>query len=206
MTSTEVELCVSILEDHFGYYVSIVGELLLFNKLSIALIFRNIEPKLSSLEVYVYFYIKYSYKNIIQIRRSMVILEHHNLLDMQNTSRGMLYSVIVLNVLRLIRIPRSILIVKTLFGEIAEALFEEVVSKGRISCSDCIRKVCSRLEKNSPEIKSTFVALIEAHMIIRCPKVHTHEQNYLVFEDYLDPFLMPTEIMNGSTESSNFLG
>lgn len=53
MTTTEIELCVSILEDHFGYYVSIVGQLLLSNKLPLGLIYRNMEPKLSFMEVYI---------------------------------------------------------------------------------------------------------------------------------------------------------
>lgn len=82
----------------------------------------------------------------------MVILEHHNLLNMKNTARGILYSVSIKEVLRVVRIPRAILIVKTMFGEIAEALFEEIASKGRITCLDCITKVSSRLGNKSPEV------------------------------------------------------
>lgn len=51
MTSVEVDLCSIILEDHFGYYVSIVGKFLLSNQYTLSLLIRNVQPKLSSLEV-----------------------------------------------------------------------------------------------------------------------------------------------------------
>lgn len=81
-----------------------------------------------------------------------MVLEHHNLLEYCNTTRGILYSVSPINVLRLIRIPRAILIVKTLYGNIGETIFEEIVSFGKLSCSDCLRRVSSRLGIEPKEV------------------------------------------------------
>lgn len=83
---------------------------------------------------------------VVQVRRSMVILDQHNLLHFKGTLRGALYTVLPERVLRLARAPRSILVIKTLFDGNAEAVFEEVLAQGRISCSDCIRRVCARLD------------------------------------------------------------
>uniref|UniRef100_A0A915E7A4 DNA-directed RNA polymerase III subunit RPC3 n=1 Tax=Ditylenchus dipsaci TaxID=166011 RepID=A0A915E7A4_9BILA len=60
----------------------------LSNRLPLGLIMRNIVPKLSSLEV----------------KRSLAILDHHNLLEYEFSSRGVLYSVPMLNTIRLLRI------------------------------------------------------------------------------------------------------
>lgn len=51
MTCVDVDLCSIILEDHFGYYVSIVGKFLLSNQNPLAFIIKNIEPKLKPKEV-----------------------------------------------------------------------------------------------------------------------------------------------------------
>lgn len=51
MTTNDVELCVAILEDYFGYYVSTVGNVLLCNQLPLLLIIRKLVPNMGSREV-----------------------------------------------------------------------------------------------------------------------------------------------------------
>lgn len=55
MSTREVDLCVSILDDHFGYYVSTVGHILLTVRSPLFLIIRKIERKFGIREVCLFF-------------------------------------------------------------------------------------------------------------------------------------------------------
>ena len=51
MSSHENDLCVAVLEDHFGYYVSSVGKLLLTSRLSLPMIAKSMRPAITLNEV-----------------------------------------------------------------------------------------------------------------------------------------------------------
>ncbi|KAI1725049.1 RNA polymerase III subunit RPC82 domain-containing protein [Ditylenchus destructor] len=182
MPSTELELCTSILEDYFGYYVSTVGELLMSNRMPLPLIIRSLVPKKMS---------------SVEVKRSIAILDYHNFLHFEYTSRGVIYSVHAPIILFLLRIPRCVCLLKALFGQVAEVLFTEIASMGKLSCSDAIRRVCKKLElKDHSEVKSQFARLAQIKMIIRCPIVKADDCGFPIFEETRDHFLMPHIILD----------
>ncbi|KAI1715594.1 RNA polymerase III subunit RPC82 helix-turn-helix domain-containing protein [Ditylenchus destructor] len=182
MPSTELELCTSILEDYFGYYVSTVGEHLMSNRMPLPLILRSLVPKKMS---------------SVEVKRSIAILDHHNFLQFEYTSRGVIYSVHPPIILYLLRIPRCVCLLKALFGQVAEVLFTEFASMGKLSCSDAIRRVCKKLElKDHSEVKSQFARLVQIKMLIRCPIVKADDIGFPIFEETRDHFLMPHIILD----------
>lgn len=82
----------------------------------------------------------------------MVILDHHNLLDFTQSARGILYTVHCNHVICLLRIPRAILVAKTMFGNLGESIFEEIACRGKLSCSECCRTLIGRLDVDAKEV------------------------------------------------------
>lgn len=83
----------------------------------------------------------------------MVILEQHGILRFSQDERHrIIYSAQVTDILRLIRSARCSFVAKTLYGEVAEAICEEIISQGRLTCSTCIRRVVGRLEVSNNEV------------------------------------------------------
>uniref|UniRef100_A0A914HA73 DNA-directed RNA polymerase III subunit RPC3 n=1 Tax=Globodera rostochiensis TaxID=31243 RepID=A0A914HA73_GLORO len=194
MSVRTVELCVSILEDHFGFYVSAVGRELLRQQLPLGLLAKALTGRVRPGEV----------------KRSIAILDQHNLLSFESSARGVLYTVLAHRVLHLIRAPRSILIVKTLYSSgAAEAIFEDVLAQGRTSCSQCIRRVAKCMD-NLPtdKVKEDFVRLAEAQIVIRCERIDEKvgDSQCPAFSAEPDPFLMPDRILDwandGTTQSA----
>uniref|UniRef100_A0A0N4XFW6 DNA-directed RNA polymerase III subunit RPC3 n=1 Tax=Nippostrongylus brasiliensis TaxID=27835 RepID=A0A0N4XFW6_NIPBR len=90
----------------------------------------------------------------------------------------------------LIDIYRCCLIVKTLYGGLAEAICEELFSYGQLTCSDTIRKVSARLEQPL------------ADFVMRCPPVASSLKGCPQFEDKFDPFIMPDLLLQSTAEPS----
>ncbi|KAK6012934.1 RNA polymerase III subunit RPC82, partial [Ostertagia ostertagi] len=91
------------------------------------------------------------------------------------------------------------LIVKTLYGGLAEAICEELFSYGRLTCSDTIRKVSARLEQPLADVKEKFCRLSEAQFVTRCPLVVSSLKGCPQFESAFDPFIMPEVILQGNS-------
>lgn len=81
-----------------------------------------------------------------------MILEQHNIVTFRMDDRRVVYSIKPEDVLRLARSARCSFLVKTLYGEVAEAICEELVCQGRLSCSECLRRVSSRLDTPLSEV------------------------------------------------------
>lgn len=79
-------------------------------------------------------------------------MEQHGVVNFALDNLNIVYSIKVENVFRLARTARCLLITKTLFGEIAEAICDEIVSKGRLSCSQCLQQVLTRLNTSLEEV------------------------------------------------------
>uniref|UniRef100_A0A914CMY9 DNA-directed RNA polymerase III subunit RPC3 n=1 Tax=Acrobeloides nanus TaxID=290746 RepID=A0A914CMY9_9BILA len=184
MTTVEVDLCVAIIQEYFGHDAALVGKILLTNMLTFHGLIMDLKSKLS----------------VKQIRRIMAIFEHHNILIYTASERGVRYTIPIENVLRILRIPRSMVIVKLMYGKVAEAIFEEIFSQGKISCSDCIRHVVERLQCEINEAKAKFVRLTESQLLIKCPEIENAEYDCPVFAPLVDPFMMPSQILDGSDE------
>lgn len=87
----------------------------------------------------------------------MIILEQHGILQFaQDERQRIIYSAQAIDILRLVRSARCSFVAKTLYGEIAEAVCEEIVSQGRLTCSSCIRRVAARLEVSNNEVLQFF--------------------------------------------------
>uniref|UniRef100_A0A0N5A9T2 DNA-directed RNA polymerase III subunit RPC3 n=1 Tax=Syphacia muris TaxID=451379 RepID=A0A0N5A9T2_9BILA len=178
MGSYEVDLCFEILDDYFGPIVASVGRMLLKESGPLPSIAFRLRSEI----------------RVHQIKQALVILEQHNLLKFGKDDRRIVYSIAIQDVIRLSRAARCSLTAKTLYGEAAEAICEEIFSQGRLSCSDCIRRVSTRLELPPSEVKAQFVKLVESQLIIRCPKVEVHSAGMPVFENLTFPFMMPDNI------------
>uniref|UniRef100_A0A183U262 DNA-directed RNA polymerase III subunit RPC3 n=1 Tax=Toxocara canis TaxID=6265 RepID=A0A183U262_TOXCA len=123
-------------------------------------------------------------------------LEQHNIVTFRVEERRVLYCIQPEDVLRLARSARCSFIVKTLYGEVAEAICEELVCRGRLCCSECLRRVAARLDTSLSEVKTKFARLAEAQLVIRCPLVESDDFECPVFEKQIDPFVMPDLVLN----------
>ncbi|EJD74152.1 hypothetical protein LOAG_18495 [Loa loa] len=181
MSSIEVDACVEILEDHFGPIAAAVGSVLLNEAVPLPVIFQRLRNQF----------------RIPEIRRAMVILEQHGILQFtQDERQRIIYSAQVIDILRLVRSARCSFVAKTLYGEIAEAICEEIISQGRLTCSSCIRRVVARLEVSINEVKTAFARLAETQFVMRYPKVESNFCGCPIFEKHPDPFIMPDVILN----------
>ncbi|MFH4978734.1 hypothetical protein AB6A40_005443 [Gnathostoma spinigerum] len=186
MGSVEVESCIEILHDHFGEIVASLGRILLTESASLPVVVFRANKKLK----------------LPQIRRALVILEQHNIVKFVLKENRIVYSIEPVDVLRLVRSTRCSLIAKKLYGQMAEAIVEELLYQGRLTCSDCIRRVATRLEAPLNEIKTQFARLCETQMIMRCENVVNTLDGCPIMEKAVDPFLMPHVILDGKDESS----
>ncbi|VDK49170.1 unnamed protein product [Anisakis simplex] len=175
-----VEACCEIIEDYFGPVVRSVANVLLCGESTLSSIAAKLNKSIS----------------ISQLKRSLINLEQHNVLSYRQEDRRIIYSIKPEDVLRLLRSTRCLFIIKTLYGEVAEAIGEELVCRGRLSCSDCLRCVSDRLDAPISEIKTKFARLAEAQLVIRCAKVELYGDMGPMFEKEPDPFLVPDLVLN----------
>ncbi|KAL4001676.1 RNA polymerase III subunit RPC82 helix-turn-helix domain family protein [Acanthocheilonema viteae] len=187
MSSTEVDACVEILEDHFGPIAAAVGSVLLSEAVSLSAIFQRLRNQFK----------------ISEIRRAMIILEQHGILRFSQDERHRItYSAQVPDILRLIRSARCSFVAKMLYGEIAETICEEIISQGRLTCSSCIRRVAARLEVSNNEVKTVFVRFAEAQFIMRYPRIDSNFYGCPIFEKHSDPFLVPDVVLDARKQET----
>uniref|UniRef100_A0A915PCX1 DNA-directed RNA polymerase III subunit RPC3 n=1 Tax=Setaria digitata TaxID=48799 RepID=A0A915PCX1_9BILA len=185
MSSIEVDACIQILEDHFGPIVAAVGSVLLGEAIPLPVVFQRLCNQF----------------RISEIRRAMIILEQHGILRFtQDERQRIIYSAQTTDILRLVRSARCSFVAKTLYGEIAEAICEEIISQGRLTCSTCIRRVAARLEVSNNEVKTIFARLAETQFVMRNPKVENWFCGCPIFEKHMDPFIMPDIILDAKKE------
>lgn len=127
----------------------------------------------------------------------MIILEQHGILRFaQDERQRIVYSAQVTDVLRLLRSARCCFIAKTLYGEIAEAICEEITSQGRLTCTACIRRVVARIEVSINEVWSQLAGL---HLRLK----------YIANWPFLEYILLLSEILHQAkiqySELLNFL-
>uniref|UniRef100_A0A0R3RRC1 DNA-directed RNA polymerase III subunit RPC3 n=1 Tax=Elaeophora elaphi TaxID=1147741 RepID=A0A0R3RRC1_9BILA len=188
MSSIEVDACVEILKDHFGPIAAAVGNVLLSEAVPLLVIFQRLRNRF----------------RIAEIRRAMIILEQHGILRFaQDERHRIIYSAQVIDILRLVRSARCSFVAKTLYGEIAEAICEEIISQGRLTCSSCIRRVAARLEVSNNEVKTIFARLAETQFIMRHPRVESNFFGCPIFEKHSDPFIMPDAILDAKKQEIN---
>ncbi|VDO79757.1 unnamed protein product [Heligmosomoides polygyrus] len=178
----ESELCQVLIEEHFGRTVAQVAATLLREPGPLPAIMLRLRGKL-----------KFN-----AVRKSLAILIQHSIVNFKLDSSSRLnYSVDRKVILAFSRAPRCCLIVKTLYGGLAEAICEELFSYGRLTCSETIRKVATRMEQPLADIKEKFARLSECHFIMRCPPLAPPLKGCPQFESTFDAFIMPDLILQG---------
>lgn len=155
----------------------------------------------------------------MQVRKAIAILEQHGIAHANADTLGRVYYKSYVNdVLRLVRSARCALTAKTLYGEIAEAIIEELIAQGRLACSDCLKRVSTRLElginqaifiidkifqhlSGFDEVKIKFARLAESQFVIRCPQLKPAEEGddaeppkCPIFQPLNNPFSMPDSV------------
>ncbi|CAJ0593006.1 unnamed protein product [Cylicocyclus nassatus] len=183
----ESELCQVLLEEHFGKTVSIVGAALLREAGPLPAIMLRLRGQ-----------VKFN-----TVRKSLAILIQHSIVSFKlDSAMRTFYSIDRSSILAFSKAPRCCLIVKTLYGGLAEAICEELFSYGRLTCSDCIRKVSQRLEQPLNDVKEKFCRLTESQFIIKCPPVVSSLKGCPQFETSYDPYIMPEVILQGSPDDA----
>lgn len=149
----------------------------------------------------------------------MVILEQHGLLTFRIVDAGaIVYSVRAIDVRRLTMSVRCILTAKTLFGELAETIVEELFANGRLSYSQCIGRTAQRLEAgivvsiaffitcsftDIDSIKHQFIRLADSQFIMRCARVSSTSAICPKFvDDDNNRFVVPDRINVNRTSTT----
>ncbi|CAJ0956708.1 unnamed protein product, partial [Mesorhabditis belari] len=172
-----ISLCRAVLNEHFGSVVGQVGEVLLKESAQFGILVFRLKDKVS----------------LAQIRKALAILEQHNLVSFElvNAQR-IVYKVNPWDVLMLLKIPRCGLIIKTLYQDVAESIYEEIIKEGRMTLSDTLRKMKERNPSLSfEEARSKFETLAKAEFIIREPPIDCYIKGCPIFAQKFEQFEVP---------------
>lgn len=174
-----------VLEDHFGATVARVGTMCLREKLTLGAVIVAMQRVKEGEE-------KIPPK---KVRRALAVLEQHNLVRIGlDSAYRATYETNPEAVQMMMTFPRACLTAKKLYGSAAEAICEELASKGRLSCSEAIRRARGRLQLPAAELKQKFSWLAESQFLTRCPPVESKCRGTPVYAAVWEKFAMPDEI------------
>lgn len=107
-----------------------------------------------------------------------------------------------LNFLKIKICFRACLIAKTLYGPTAESICVELISQGRLTVSETIRRVKS-LDETAvfSDIRQSFQALAASQFLIRMPDVESELHGCPQFVVKYDPFTVPEKLMEKKKEA-----
>lgn len=155
MSQLKIRACSLILKEHFGVVVQSVGECLLkVSSRSLGEITRATNLPLQ------------------KVKKSLLVLLHHNLVEFKAHPKGLVrYSIDADRVLYMLRYPRYTYCAKTLYGDAAELIVEELLQNGRMCMSAVLQKVLERSQGScKPEdVKQKFVDLVKTGFLRRVP-------------------------------------
>ncbi|XP_069041093.1 DNA-directed RNA polymerase III subunit RPC3 isoform X2 [Lepisosteus oculatus] len=162
MTAQEVRLCALLLQEHFGEVVEKVGTFLL----------KGGEQTLRAIATG-------TGTPLHLVKKCLCVLLQQGLCEFGPGRRGVEYRLPEPRVLGLLRFPRYIYTAKTLYGDAAELLVEELLQHGHMTMSQAVRTVADRLTDSMEEgksmeyseVTSVFSRLVETHFLQRCPPV-----------------------------------
>ncbi|XP_033201122.1 RNA polymerase III subunit C [Bombus vancouverensis nearcticus] len=151
------KLCFSILFEHFGQIVQSVAEDLFKHGARPIGLIRHA-----------------THLPITKIKESLCVLIKHGLVTYNQAEKGMEYSLIVENVLLILRYPRYIFFVKSMCGNECEMILEEVLMNGYITASEAIAKTYKKIEQSPsdlqpsvPVLKEKFELLVKNQFLMR---------------------------------------
>ncbi|XP_076227355.1 RNA polymerase III subunit C isoform X2 [Nomia melanderi] len=151
------KLCSAILLEHFGQIVQTVGEdLIKYGTKPLSLIRHTTHLPLA------------------KIKEALCVLIKYDIVTPRQTDRGMEYSLIYERVIMILRYSRYMFFVKTVCGDEAEMMLEEVLKNGYITASEVIVKTYKRIEQSPsnlqgsvPVLKEKFELLVKNQFLMR---------------------------------------
>ncbi|OWF46957.1 DNA-directed RNA polymerase III subunit RPC3 [Mizuhopecten yessoensis] len=162
MSQDRNALCCLILQEHFGELISKVAQVLL-KKGPCILKYILVESGLQ----------------LKQVKKLLCLLIQHNIVTFDFNKKGLTEYTIHCDVIQWrIRFPRYIYCAKTLYGDAAELLVEELLHKGRCLMSETIIAITDKLNEaldasghpgiTAGLVKEKFESLAKTHFIQRC--------------------------------------
>ncbi|XP_055884180.1 DNA-directed RNA polymerase III subunit RPC3-like [Biomphalaria glabrata] len=195
MSRVNTELCYQIVKEYYGEIVANVASFL-------------IRSKSSSLGVIV----QRTCYDSKQVKQALLTLIKQNIVTFSQTKSGSIeYTAKPEAILWILRFPNYIHCAKTLFGDAAELLVEELLLQGQTDLGSAVVKTTNKLNEslrssgsNLPEISQSLirdkaVLLVKARLIRRCEDVILGKSGQfgVAVSEVTEPeqlFLLPTAI------------
>ncbi|KZC06816.1 PREDICTED: DNA-directed RNA polymerase III subunit RPC3 [Dufourea novaeangliae] len=173
------KLCSSILLEHFGHIVQAVGEdLIKYGPKPLGLIRHS------------------THLSLAKIKEALCVLIKYDFVIPRQTERGIEYSLIYEKIIMVLRYPRYMFFAKTMCGDDAEMILEEVLKHGYITASEVIaltykriQQSPSELEVSVPVLKDKFELLVKNQFLMRSLYSETPEETANEKRDYNLPDL-----------------
>lgn len=162
MSQAAADLAVAVIGERFGPLVCKVANIVLqAGTLPLPLIVQKTKLKM------------------LQVRKALCVLCEHSLITIEPDTAGRpQYKGCFEGAVNMLRVPRCVLAAKTLYGEQAEAIIEELAARGQLTLQDCITRVGTKLEgAESDEVKKSFVSLVETQFVKRCGEIVEDESS-----------------------------
>ncbi|CAI9717057.1 DNA-directed RNA polymerase III subunit RPC3-like [Octopus vulgaris] len=162
MSQSEIKLCKLIIRENFAETSEKVATILLESgpcPLKLLALYTNLK--------------------LDQVKRILAVLITHHIVKFNVNKKGLIeYNISIKIILSRVRFPIYICTSKTLYGDAAELLVEELLQRGEATMETVVNKVTERLNEaleasGHPKISSTlvkdkFVSLVQTHFIQRC--------------------------------------
>uniref|UniRef100_A0A8R1I0A7 DNA-directed RNA polymerase III subunit RPC3 n=2 Tax=Caenorhabditis japonica TaxID=281687 RepID=A0A8R1I0A7_CAEJA len=184
----ETQMCVVIIEDIFGKIAAKVVETLLTESCQLATLIFKLKGTISS----------------VLIKKSLSSLVNFGFITFHlDTNNRVLYVADADQIQHVITAPRLCLIAKTLFGPSAESICVELLSQGKLTVSEAIRRI-QRTDESLvlSDIRNSFKELADSQFLIRCPAIGPEIYGCPQFVANNDPFAMPAAILEKKESSS----
>ncbi|CAL7945226.1 unnamed protein product [Xylocopa violacea] len=177
-TSNE-KLCSTILSEQFGQIVQCVGEDL----------FKHGAKPLGLIR-------HTTHLSIAKIKEALCVLIKYGFVIHNQTERGVEYSLVYERIIMILRYPRYMFFVKTVCGDEAEMMLEEVLKNGYITASEVIIKTYKRIEQSPsdlqpsiPVLKDKFELLVKNQFLMRSLYTEVVDEKTTEKPDYTLPDL-----------------
>ncbi|EGT32800.1 hypothetical protein CAEBREN_14755 [Caenorhabditis brenneri] len=187
----ETQMCVIIIEDIFGKIVAKVMETILKESCQLATLMLKLKGQMTT----------------VLIKKALTTLINFGFVtfNLDNNHRAT-YVADADQIQYVISAPRACLIAKTLYGPTAESICIELISQGRLTVSETIRRIKAADESAVwSDIKNAFGELAASHFLIRVPPVESEIYGCPQFVANFDPFAMPNAIMEKNETNSSEL-
>ncbi|CAP31536.2 Protein CBG12577 [Caenorhabditis briggsae] len=182
----ETQMCVIMVEDIFGKIVAKVLETVLKESCHLPTLLLKLKGQMSSV-----------LNRNFKVRKALSTLINFGFVSFSlDTNNRTTYVADADQIQYVISAPRACLIAKTLHGPAAESICVELISQGRLTVSETIRRIRSTDESvEFSDIKHSFEELARAQFLIRVPAVESNLYGCPQLTVNFNQFEMPKNIM-----------